>query len=95
MFGKLKSFFSKRDELSESDMMNAFLADSLNTGTRSEPISDDDLGVLCSSFESWYRNVPGNAGDVPICTCVGCSDNRTCTLAFDVYNTDGDCLRDT
>jgi len=25
-------------------------------------------------------------------TCDGCSANKVCTLAFDPYNTDGDCL---
>lgn len=26
------------------------------------------------------------------CTCNTCSDKNTCKYAFDLYNTDGDCL---
>jgi hypothetical protein len=26
------------------------------------------------------------------CTCLNCSDNETCNCAFDLYNTNNDCL---
>ena len=30
--------------------------------------------------------------DLPICTCDDCEDNKECKYAWDMYNTDGDCL---
>ena len=96
MFGKLKSLFKKSDEqeMSAKDEMNAFLASSLQTWTRTEPLDDDGLARIRNAFETWHRTNPGNNGIVPECTCEKCPDNRTCTLAFDLYNTSDDCLRD-
>jgi hypothetical protein len=33
-------------------------------------------------------------GPSTVFTCDGCSQAPTCTLAFDAYNTNGDCLLD-
>ena len=30
--------------------------------------------------------------DIDDCTCNDCSDKETCIYAFDLYNTNGDCL---
>lgn len=96
MFAKLKSIFKKTDEqeMSANDAMNAFLASPLQTWTRTEPLDDDGLARIRDVFETWHRTNPGTNGIVPECTCEKCPENRTCTLAFDMYNTDGDCLRD-
>ena len=36
----------------------------------------------------------GGTGQVPDAayTCNDCTDNKTCKYAWDLYNTDGDCL---
>lgn len=35
-----------------------------------------------------------NLNPATVCTCDGCSRRRICTLAYDGYNTNGDCLYD-
>ena len=59
--------------------------------TWKNPIADEDLKLLKSIFSSYFLKI---RPDVPTCTCDGCPRERICTLAWDSYNTDGDCLYD-
>lgn len=96
MFAKLRQLFklSNVEVETTDDLAQAFLADVVNNQwTRREPLDDDGLFRIKSEYEQWYRNSPTANGATPPCTCETCADNRICTLAFDEYNTDGDCLR--
>lgn len=41
-------------------------------------------------FHHWQDNAPEY--ETPFITCDGCPHKYTCDLAYDLYNTDGDCL---
>lgn len=46
-----------------------------------------------AAFSDGIKHVLTEMGDTyKYITCDDCTINSTCTLAFDIYNTDGDCL---
>lgn len=93
IFSKLLGKKPGPDELSEKDEVAAFMADvQKNTWTRPEPITDDDLDRIKAVYRQWFENNPHTPGEIPKCTCDTCDDNRTCTLAYDTYNTNDECL---
>jgi hypothetical protein len=51
---------------------------------RDEPLTDGELHRLRYRMAEEYA--------VETFTCDGCGARRTCELAFDPYNEDGDCL---
>lgn len=58
------------------------------------PLTDTELHELKLSVKN---NVDGNYRYETDCdryTCNDCPLNKKCSLAFDPYNTDGDCLLD-
>ena len=53
------------------------------------PITDEQVAEL----RAWMiRNPIGNSGATRGFTCDDCGARRQCSLVFDSYNTDGDCL---
>ena len=54
--------------------------------TYARPLTDVELGMLALQFN---KESPGY-----ICTCASCVRKTTCVLAYDSYNTNGDCLYD-
>ena len=42
------------------------------------------------NFFKYFENLYGTAS--VDCTCDNCSEKETCKSAYDIYNSDGDCL---
>ena len=56
---------------------------------RETPLTDEEVKNLRERALAGYEK----AGYCPDkFTCDDCEDKNRCTLAFDLYNTDGDCL---
>lgn len=58
---------------------------------RKHPLTDEQLTEEREKMVSFLVVEHGWCGDVKF-TCDGCELAKTCTLVFDGYNTDGDCL---
>lgn len=57
--------------------------------TRKVPLTDAQV----EAFSNGIKHDITELGDTfKYITCDECDINKTCTLAFDIYNTDGDCL---
>ncbi len=61
----------------------------IDPNTRIVPLSNrqvdsmsDEVKHELTEFGSTFKYI----------TCDSCMDNKTCSWAFDIYNTDGDCL---
>jgi len=64
----------------------------LNPWLRAAPLTDDELKKERARRVEWLdEHFEMKVGKF---TCDDCSMVRDCTLAFDGYNTDGDCLYD-
>lgn len=57
---------------------------------RGELLMDDWLADRQATLE-WYMD---RYGFTPRLTCDSCSIRSSCDVAYDLYNTDGDCLMD-
>jgi len=78
-----RSLWLSERTMSKKDPFEKFL--------RKEPLTDEALAELRK------RRIKGADGYMTIeswFTCDNCKLNRRCTLAFDPYNLDGDCLLD-
>jgi hypothetical protein len=56
---------------------------------RETPLTDEEVERLRKRAMADYSKMGYGPGKF---TCDDCVDKRICTLAFDLYNTDGDCL---
>lgn len=57
-----------------------------------EPVSDDELEAARADSLAWL-NREDHTHEGPF-TCDDCPRKAVCVLAFDPYNTEGDCLYD-
>lgn len=57
--------------------------------TRKAPLSETDLAADRARIVAIYAE---QGMGIDAFTCDDCGARYTCTLAFDAYNTDGDCI---
>ena len=69
-----------------------------------ENYTEEELVAMREQYVAFFeqpRRIMRNTGlpfaeleprPAPPCTCDTCSDRHRCTFAYDVYNTDGDCI---
>ena len=57
--------------------------------TRTVPLTEQELAADRARLVEMYRE---RVGVIDKFTCDDCGARFTCMLAFDAYNTDGDCL---
>lgn len=64
----------------------------LDNITRSVPLTPEQLAADRAQLVARYQELNYFDGETPVFTCDDCGARFTCTLVFDLYNIDGDCL---